>query len=460
MISQQDLIKPFINHYKREHAPCVVTQRAGSCVRIVEKLFARKATNSDAMNHLTLGLTHDGARNITRITAEAIVTGKMDIKGSEPIENIVDFPHLRAQYDLSFKMILNERKERADEVERAKRESVALEKVKISQAEIEAIIDIYLNELGKNTNFPLALTHQRFNMAKKVEVLNKHRIRYILVREGVYKGGLRQRMSGEEIVRAQGMMDDGLSLSQTAKNLSRSVNTVSRNLAKHNGLSRTHFFKHKTCVPIGIVERATVMRANGSSWGEIQQELFSKEEYALQTVKILAGRLKKAKDMNLEIGLGTGKLPNLADGNPLIVELPHRSLANSTFVLAKGRLATFYLPVIAAYSIIGRRAWAVKRFEIPLSDQENYIVGVLVAKKLSKAIELDEVDSMSESDVRLVPHIATGKARQLLTEARKLPVMSAGEAKRMVLELEDELVRKRVATQRFCTRTFSAKKFA
>lgn len=460
MISQQDLIKPFADHYNTQYAPCVVIQRMGSWVGIVKKLLSCEATNSDAMNYLTLGLTHDGVRNIPRMTAEAIITGSMDIKGSEPIENIVDFPHLRAQYDHTFEMILKKRKERIAEAKRAKRERDKPKKVKVSEAEIEAITDIYLNELATNTYNPLAMTHQRFNMGKKIEILNKHQIRHIMVREGVYKDGLRQRMSDEEIIKAQEMVDNGLSLSQTAKKLSRSVNTVSRNLAKHNGLRRKHFFKHRTCVPTRIVERATAMRANGSSWEDIQQQLFNKDEYALQTVKILAGRLQKTKDMDLEIHLETRKIPNLADGNPLIVELPHKSLAKSTFVLAKGRLATFYLPVLAAYSVVGRRAWAVKRFDIPLSDKENYVIGVLNAKKLARAIQLDPVDSESESDVRLIPHIATGKARQLLTQARKLPVMSAEEAKRMVLDLEEELVSKHVATQRFCTRAFSAKKFA
>lgn len=202
------------------------------------------------------------------------------------------------------------------------------------------------------------------------------------------------------------------------------------------------------------------MRQKGSSWKEIQQQLFSEDEYALQTVKMLSGRLKKTQEMDLEIHLNTRKLPNLADGNPLIVELPDKSLARSTFVLAKGCLATFYLPVLAAYSVVGRRAWAVKRFDIPLSDKENYVIAVLNAKKLAKAIELDAEESDVSSGVRLIPHIATGKARQLLTQARKLPVMSTEEAKHMVLDLEHELVNKHVATQRFCTRTFGAKKFA
>ena len=171
-------------------------------------------------------------------------------------------------------------------------------------------------------------------------------------------------------------------------------------------------------------------------------------------------RFRKTKGMDLEIHLNTTKLPNLVDGNPLMVELPDKSLARSTFVLAKGRFATFYLPVLAAYSVIGRRVWAVKRFDIPLSDKENYVIAVLNAKKLAKAIQLDTKEGDASSGVRLIPHIATGKARQLLTQARKLPVMSTEEAKHMVLDLEHELVNKHVATQRFCTRTFGAKKFA
>lgn len=272
------------------------------------------------------------------------------------------------------------------------------------------------------------------------------------------------RLDGQSVIEAVEFDGDDYTvvdiLAKTAKTLSRDVNTVSRNLAKHNGFRRKHFFKHRTCVPTKIIERATEMRQKGSSWENIQQKLFSEDEYALQTVKLLSRRLQKTQEMDLEIHLNTNKLPNLADGNPLIVELPHKSLAQSTFVLAKGKLATFYLPVLAAYSVIGRRAWTVKRFDIPISDQENYVIAVLNAKKLAKAIELDVDEDEVDGGVRLIPHIATGKARQLLTQARKLPVMSSAEAKHMVLDLENELVNKHVATQRFCTRTFGAKQFA
>jgi len=459
MISQQDLTQLFTNKYTANSAPCIVIERNASWVDIVKKLTSNSATNSDAMNYLTKNLKHDGVGNITRSTSEAIISGTMDIKGSEPIANIVDFPEFQPEYERAFQEILRKRKERIVETKRLRVQKDKQKNPKIAAPDIEAITDIYLNELTTNSYNPLAVTHQRFNMGKKIGILNKHQIRYILICEGVYQDGLRLRMSAEEIAKAQEMVDNGLSLAQAAKNLSRNVNTVSRNLAKHNGLRRKHFFQHRTCVPTKIIERATEMRANGSSWEDIQQKLFNDNEYALQTVKILSGRLQKTKDMDLEIRLDTTKLPNLADGNPLIVELPHKSLAKSTFVLAKGRLAMFYLPVLAAYSVVGRRAWAVKRFDIPLSDKEDYVIGVLNTKKLARAIQLDTEDE-SDSVVRLIPHIATGKARQPLTQARKVPVMSSEEARRMVLDLEDELVSKHVATQRFCTRAFHAKKFA
>lgn len=53
----------------------------------------------------------------------------------------------------------------------------------------------------------LAVTYQRFNMGKKIEILNKHQIRYILICEGVYQDGLRSRMGAEEIAKAQEMVE-------------------------------------------------------------------------------------------------------------------------------------------------------------------------------------------------------------------------------------------------------------
>jgi len=191
-----------------------------------------------------------------------------------------------------------------------------------------------------------------------------------------------------------------------------------------------------------------------------QQQLFDDSQHVLPAVEMLADRFRKTKGMDLEIHLNTTKLPNLVDGNPLMVELPDKSLARSTFVLVKGRFATFYLPVLAAYSVIGRRVWAVKRFDIPLSDKENYVIGILNAKRLSRVVALDSQGDNPDTTIRLIPHVSTGKARQLLSETRKLPVMSTDEAKHMVLEIEAELVNKQVATRRLCTRTFSAKEFA
>lgn len=241
----------------------------------------------------------------------------------------------------------------------------------------------------------------------------------------------------------------GKKTSVVAKEFGVSNSSVYQTIYKAKGIKRNTERKREIIMPPEQQQLMFDMDYAGSTYAEIHKALGGL--YSLSTI---ATRLKANEAMGTMVDRAVSRkdVEEILQADSPFLTLPNAYAGSQGLYVLDGKGVIAKLDIWALYSVIARRAWAVKGFDVPVEESEKYLLAIVGARRLKKKFIISTINNVKRGEYRIIPAAGLG----ITSDVEKLLCEPTVDKHEMRLLVEEFDRRGRDATfiaKKFSTRT-------
>lgn len=199
--------------------------------------------------------------------------------------------------------------------------------------------------------------------------------------------------------------DAGKKTSVLAKEFGVSSSCVYQTIYKAKGIEKNTDRKREKIMPPEQQQLMFDMDYAGSTYAEIHKALGGL--YSLSTI---ATRLKANEAMGTMVDRAVSRkdIEEILQADSPFLTLPNAYAGKQGLYVLDGKGIIAKLDIFALYSVIARRAWAVKGFDVPVEEAEKYLLAIVGARRLKKKFIMSTMTNVKRGEYRIIPAAGLG----------------------------------------------------